>query len=401
MERGIFDGLKVIDCASFIAAPAAATVFSDFGADVIKVEPPGEGDTYRNLYKLPGMPVTELNYPWELASRNKRSLCIDLKSEDGLAVLRNLVGQADVFITNLPLPVRRRLRVTYEDLGPLNPRLIYGSFTAYGEVGDEAEKTGFDSTAYWARSGLMDLVRADADAAPARSVPGMGDHPSAMGLYGAIVTALYRRERTGLGGLVSSSLLANGLWANGFFVQAALAGLTVPPRPKREQGTNACTSLYRCADGRWFILTLLNEERQFLPLLNLIGRPELADDPRFATQAARRANAPALIAVFDDAFSAQPLAHWRAALDAAGITFGLIGTLDDITDDAQMRVAEALVPFAGENALTVSSPFLIDGETKTQPRRAPQLGQHNEDILREAGYSDAEIARLRQLGVLA
>ena len=164
---------------------------------------------------------------------------------------------------------------------------------------------------------------------------------------------------------------------------------------------NACTSLYRCADGRWFILTLLNEERQYLPLLNLIGRPELAGDARFATQAARRANAPALIAAFDAAFAAQPLAHWRAALDAAGITFGLIGTLDDIAEDAQMRVAEALVPFAGEDALTVSSPFLIDGEIKTQPRRAPQLGQHNEDILREAGYSDAEIARLRQLGVLA
>ena len=401
MGQGIFDGLKVIDCASFIAAPAAATVLSDFGADVIKIEPPGEGDSYRNLYKLPGMPATEINFPWELVSRNKRSLCLDLKSPDGHAVLCDLVAQADVFITNLPLPVRRRLKVSHEDLGMLNPRLIYGSFTAYGELGDEAEKTGFDSTAYWARSGLMDLVRADAEAAPARSVPGMGDHPSAMGFYGGIVTALYRRERTGRGGHVSSSLLANGLWANGFFVQAALSGLVVPPRPKREQGTNACTSMYRCADGRWFILTLLNEERQFLPLLALIGRPELGEDSRFATRAARRANAPALIAAFDAAFAAQPLTHWRAALDAAGITFGLIGTLDDIAHDAQMRAADALVPFANETALTVGSPFLIDGEVKTQPRRAPLLGQHNADILREAGYSDAEISRLQKLGVLA
>jgi crotonobetainyl-CoA:carnitine CoA-transferase CaiB-like acyl-CoA transferase len=401
MRQGVFDGLKVIDCASFIAAPAAATVLSDFGADVIKVEPPGEGDSYRNLYKLPGMPVTELNYPWELASRNKRSLCLDLKTGDGHSVLSKLVAQADVFITNLPLPVRRRLKVTYEDLGKLNPRLIYGSFTAYGEVGEEAEKTGFDSTAYWARSGLMDLVRADHEAAPARSVPGMGDHPSAMGLYGGIVTALYRRERTGLGGLVSSSLLANGLWANGFFVQAALSGLTVPPRPKRDQGTNACTSNYRCADGRWFILTLLNEERDFLKLLDVIGRPDLAGDTRFTTRAARRANAPALIAEFDPAFASKPLAHWRAALDTAGITFGLIGTLDDIADDQQMRLAGALVPYAGETALTVSSPFQIDGETKALPRRAPGLGQHNDAILREVGYGEAEIQRLRELGVLA
>ena len=401
MTGSLFGDLKIIDCASFIAAPAAATILSDFGADVIKVEPPGEGDTYRNLYKLPGMPVTDLNYPWELASRNKRSLSLDLKSPDGHAVLARLVAQADVFITNLPLPVRRRLKVSWEDLGPLNPRLIYASFTAYGETGDEADKTGFDSTAYWARSGLMDIVRADADTAPARSVPGMGDHPSAMSLYAAIATALYRREKTGRGGLVSSSLLANGLWANGFFVQAALAGLSVPPRPKREQGTNACTAIYRCADDRWFNLVLLNEARQFAPLLAAIGRPELADDPRFATPEARRTNAPALIALFDAAFAAQPLAHWRAALDQAGITFGIVGTLEDIAEDTQMRAAGALVPFAGETGLTVSSPFFLDGEAKAAPRRAPALGQHGEAVLREAGYAEAEIIRLRELGVLA
>ncbi len=401
MTGSLFSDLKVIDCASFIAAPAAATILSDFGADVIKLEPPGEGDSYRNLYKLPGMPATELNYPWDLASRNKRSLCLDLKSPEGHAVLAQLARQADVFITNLPLPVRRRLKIAWEDLGPLNPRLIYASFTAYGEAGEEADKTGFDSTAYWARSGLMDLVRADADAAPARSVPGMGDHPSAMSLYGGIVTALYRREKTGRGGLVSSSLLANGLWANGFFVQAALAGLQVPPRPKREQGTNACTAIYRCADGRWFNLVLLNEARQFAPLLAVLGRDELAADPRFATTEARRANAPALIAILDAAFAAEPLSHWRAVLDAAGITFGIIGTLDDIAADEQMRAAEALVPFADETQLTVNSPFFLDGEAKTPPRRAPNLGEHSEAVLREAGYSDPDITRLRQLGVLA
>ena len=142
------------------------------------------------------------DYYWQLTSRNKRSLALDLKHEAGRAVLYRLVADADVFVTNFPLPVRDRLKLAPADLLPLNPRLIYASFTAYGEAGDEAAKTGFDSTAYWARTGLMDAVRADEDTAPARSAPGMGDHPSATGLYAAIVTALYRREKTGRGGVV-------------------------------------------------------------------------------------------------------------------------------------------------------------------------------------------------------
>ena len=400
-KSGIFDGLKVIDCASFIAAPAAATVLSDFGADVIKLEPPGEGDSYRNLYKLPGMPLTDTNYPWELASRNKRSLALNLKSEHGLAVLHRLIVQADVFITNLPLPVRRRLKIGFEELGPLNPRLIYGSFTAYGETGEEADKTGFDSTAYWARSGLMDLVRADAGALPARSVPGMGDHPSAIALYAAIVTALYRRGRTGQGGLVSSSLLANGVWANGFLVQATLSGLETPPRPKREEGLNASAAMYRTADDRWFSLAVLNEERQFAPLLAALGLSELAADPRFTTTAERRKNGPALIALFDQAIALAPLAHWRAVLDAAKITFGIVSALGEIPNDAQMKQCGAIVVFENEMQYTVSSPFQIGGESKTVPRRAPTIGQHSDILLLEAGYAQSEIKRLRALGVLA
>ena len=398
---GVFAGLKVIDCASFIAAPAAATAMADFGADVIKIEPPGEGDMYRSMLStLPGMPATDVNFPWEMVSRSKRSLCLDLKSPEGKAVLDRLVQGADVFITNLPLPARRRLGIAWEDLRGLNSRLVYGSFTAYGETGPEAEKSGFDSTAYWARSGLMDLVRADAASPPARSVPGMGDHPSAMAFLAAIVTALYRRERTGVGGLASSSLLANGLWANGFWGQAALHGLSAPPRPRREDGANACTCMYRCADGRWLSMAMLNEERQFPGLLGVLGLTGLLDDPRFADKATRRANAPALIAIFDTAFASRPFPAWRGLLDAAGITFGPIGTLEDIPDDPQMQAAGALVPFAGEAQLTISSPFALDGEEKAPPRRSPALGQHSSEVLHEAGYSDADIERLRGLGVL-
>ena len=214
MADGIFAGLKVIDCASWIAGPAAATILSDFGAEVIKIEPPGAGDPWRASAPVPGK-VTD--YWWQLTSRNKRSLAIDLKHPEGLAVLHRLIGSTDVFITNFPLPVRERLKIAAADLLAINPRLVYGSITAYGEAGAEAARTGFDATAYWARTGLMDMVRATPETEPVRSMPGMGDHPTATALYAAIVTALYRREKTGRGGVAQTSLLQNGLWANGCY----------------------------------------------------------------------------------------------------------------------------------------------------------------------------------------
>src|SRR5450631_3882533 len=163
MTEHLFSDLKVIDCASWIAGPAAATIMSDFGADVIKIELPGVGDPWRGRGPIPGR---DTDYYWQLTSRNKRSLAIDLKHKDGIAALHKLAETADVFVTNFPLPVRDRLKLAPADLLPLNPRLIYASFTAYGEAGDEAAKTGFDSTAYWARTGLMDAVRADTNTVP-------------------------------------------------------------------------------------------------------------------------------------------------------------------------------------------------------------------------------------------
>ncbi|HUB11271.1 MAG TPA: CoA transferase [Acetobacteraceae bacterium] len=397
MDDYLFAGLRVIDCASWIAGPAAATILSDFGADVIKVEPPGVGDPWRARSVNPHAHADSY---WQLTSRNKRSLALDLKHAAGREVLYRLVGGADIFVTNFPLPVRDRLKLAPPDLLPLNPRLIYASFTAYGETGEEAAKTGFDSTAYWARTGLMDAVRADLDTVPARSAPGMGDHPSATGLYAAIVTALYRREKTGKGGVVSSSLLANGLWANGCFIQSRLLGEEVAHRPPREQSPNALANHYRCRDGRWFIMALFNEERQLRPFLNAIGREELADDPRFATKQARLHNAPALVTELDATFAARDMAEWRVILDAVGVTFGVVGKVDDVPDDAQMRAIGAVVPFADGDALTVSSPFNLAGESKVPAQRAPKLGQHSDAVLREAGYDPDEIGRMRGAGVV-
>ena len=250
MSQGIFEGLKVIDCASFIAAPSSATALSDFGADVIKIEPPGAGDPVRNLPNLPGYPISNHNYAWMLEGRNKKSLALDLSKPEGQAVLRKLAAEADVFITNFPPPVRKKLGVTWKDLAPLNDRLIYASFTGYGETGAEADKPGFDSNAWWARSGLMDLVRETNDTVPARSMPGMGDHPCAMSLFAGIVTALYQREKTGKGTQVMSNLMVNGIWSNGIYAQAALCGAKFQERPPRDCRTGATGRPIASESGR-------------------------------------------------------------------------------------------------------------------------------------------------------
>ena len=400
MENGIFTGLKVLDCASFIAAPAAATVLSDFGAEVIKIEPPGSGDPYRNLPNLPGYPHSPHNYAWLLEARNKRSLALDLGKPEARAVLHRLVAASDVFITNFPPAVRQRLGISYDELAPLNQRLIYASFTGYGEKGIEANKPGFDSNAYWARSGLMDLVRADEHTTPARSVAGMGDHPCAMALFGAIVAALYKRERTGRGSQVRSNLMANGVWASGVLAQAKLCGARFEPRRPRGRALNAVTNHYQCRDGRWIILSLLSEERQWPVLAKCLGRQDLIADPRFATKADRHARSIELIGIFDAIFAAKDLAEWRTILDGNGLIFGVVGILDDIPDDRQMLDNEVLVPFEGDTMLTINSPIWIDGSDKQPPRHPPDIGQHSDEVLREAGFDEAEIQRLRASGAV-
>ena len=401
MEKGIFEGLKVLDCASFIAAPAAATVLSDFGADVIKIEPPGSGDPYRNLPNLPGYPASEHNFAWLLESRNKRSLALDLSKAEGQSVLHRLAADADVFITNYPPAVRERLGITYDHLAPQNTRLIYASFTGYGEKGEEANKPGFDSNAYWARSGLMDLVRADIHTTPARSIAGMGDHPCAMAFYGAIVTALYKRERTGKGSHVSSNLMANGVWAASVLAQAKLCGAKFGERRPRERALNAVTNHYRCKDDRWIILSLLNEDRQWPTLARCLAREDLISDPRFATRADRHARSLELIKIFDEIFATRPLAEWRKLLDGNGLVFGVVGILDDIPTDRQMLDNEVLVPFENDTMLTINSPIWVSGASKVPPRKAPGIGEQSDEILRQAGFDEAAIRNLRTSGTVA
>ncbi|HEV2335992.1 MAG TPA: CoA transferase [Stellaceae bacterium] len=402
MTERIFDGLKVIDCASFIAGPAAATVMSDFGAKVIKIEPPGMGDPYRRR-AIP-LPERPLNPGFILDARNKQSLALDLRAVAGRAVLYRLVAEADVFITNYPPPVRQRLAITYDDLAPLNERLIYASFTGYGEVGPEANKPGFDATAWWARTGLMHLVRAGEEATPARSLPGMGDHPSSMATYGAIVTALYQRERTGKGNYVSSSLLANGLWANGCSVQAALCGDEVVPQPPREAALSALRVHYQCRDGKWLLLSIAADEwrwDKFKSCFDACSGAPILEAARFATSPLRDANARELVAILDRLFAQKDLREWREILDAAGIIFGIVAETHDVAEDEQVLAAGHLVAFTDADFMTVNSPIEIRGQEKVRPRHAPRVGEHSDQVLRDAGYAEPEIAALREAGVIA
>jgi crotonobetainyl-CoA:carnitine CoA-transferase CaiB-like acyl-CoA transferase len=395
----IFAGLKVLDVASFIAAPAAATVLSDFGADVIKVEPPGAGDPQRMLGSLPPNPRARGNYCWHLANRNKRGIVVDLKSPAGTKILRRLVEWADVVITNFPHGVRETLHLGYDEVSEWNPRVIYADVTGFGDTGPDAGLPGFDLTAYWSRSGLLSSTR-DVGAPPTVPPPGSGDYATATGLYAAIVTGLYHRERTGKGLSVGTSLLAEGVWSAGTFVAGALAGgksfgLHNPTAP-----TNPLINPYQSSDGRWFMLVA--GPPRWPALAEAIGHAELLEDPRFADPQGFAENSAALTALLDAAFRSQPLAHWKEVLDRARITYGVIDTPEETARDPQLRANDIVVPLEGDDALaeTISSPINVRGIAKAPARRAPEPGEHNDEVLRELGFSSAEVEQLRADGAI-
>jgi crotonobetainyl-CoA:carnitine CoA-transferase CaiB-like acyl-CoA transferase len=399
-EQSLFNDLLVIDCASFIAGPAAGTILSDFGAQVIKIEPP-TGDGHRKLKHLPGVPKCDSNYPWRLTNRGKQSLALDLKQPEGRELLDRLIGRADVFITNYPLGVRENLRLNYADISAINPKTIYASLTPYGESGPEAASTGYDATAWWARSGLMDSVRASSDTPPGISVPGMGDHMSACSLYGAIVTALYQRQRTGAGSMVGTSLLANGLWSNGFMVQAALDGADMEIRMDSEK-RSAFTQLYRCRDDRWLLLTILPQvqDRAWPEFARCLGHEEWLEDSRFADMATRHKHNRELTAGIEQAIEKQDWSHWKASFAERGITCGGVAKTADLVDDAQVSAAGLLREFADNSGRTLDSPIYVTGAAKRKPTSAPEVGEHSAEILSEVGVDSDTLESLRSRGII-
>ena len=403
MDNGILSGLRVIDCGTYVAGPASTTIMSDFGAEVLKIERPQGGDLYRSMSDLPGFAKADLNWGWILTSRNKKSVALDLASPQGREVLIRLIKTADVFVSNYQHPLLEKFRLTWKDLQPENDRLIYAHLSGYGDEGEDADAPTYDALAYWARSGLMMSV-VGMDGTPGGPRPGMGDHPTSVSLFSAIMLGLYQRERTGRGLKVGTSLLASGAWANACDLQAKFCNATFPERDEDGTPPNPLAAGYRSRDGKAFLAILLDPDKELPNLCKALGQAELATNPLFATNEARAENAAALFAILQGQFETRDLDEWRVLFKQADIKWAPLPVRDEVVEDPQMRAAGAFVDmeYPGHGKLTtVNSPiFTTDGEKRT-PTPAPQLGDHTSEILRDLGYDEAAIAALVRDGVAA
>lgn len=397
----IFDGLKVVDAGSWVAGPVSATILADYGADVIKIEMP-TGDPFRRLATGPGTPDADIDYAWAQDSRNKRSIALNLKTPEGIDILKRLVADCDVYVTNYPFPMRRQLGLNYEDLKQVNQRLIYASLTAYGEQGPEKDREGFDLVAYWSRTGLMDLVR-NSDAKPAPSIPGMGDHPTGVSLYAAIVTALYQRERTNEGSLVHTSLIANGMWAASCIASAKFAhghDFSNYPNLTAKYFTR---ELYQTRDKRWLQFTMVRTDDEMSAYFRILGASHLLDDPRFQTTRARIESGDALAEEIRPIIAQRDAAEWVSEFKAADVPVSMLGTIDDLPTDPQL-IANAILrppdePIGAD--YVINHPVNVETSKRAPVKRAPDIGEHSDEVLSELGFENEEIARLRDSGVIA
>jgi len=380
MSEGLLAGVRIVE--SSMLGPAEMGGFlADLGADVIKIEPPVDGDPHRNSFRNAGYPQSDRNFPWQLDGRHKRSLALDLKTEGARTILERLLKRADVMIVNFPPPARERLRLRWEDIEPINPRLIYCSLTGYGETGPDRDRPGFDITAYFGRSGILDAARYDGGP-PGVSLPAQGDRATAMTLVAAILMGLRRRDQTGKGGWVGTSLYANGVWANGTTAAGALVGAQLPVRPPPDRPRNALTNLYRTKDDRWLQLLMVRDDRLWATFCDIIERPDLTADPRFAARPERRAHAQDLYDLLAPVFAARLYADWEKRLSGTGIPFGVIGRLADVIDDEQAEHAGIFADTTNpEIPRTVNTPIRLGFASPRPAGPPPEVGQHNDEVL--------------------
>jgi crotonobetainyl-CoA:carnitine CoA-transferase CaiB-like acyl-CoA transferase len=400
----VFGGVRVVELAQWVFVPVAGTLLADWGADVVKVEHPSGGDGYRGLV-LPGSGSSPVNYAMEMVNRNKRSVALDLKSDDGRAVLLRLVETADVFLTNFLPSVLERLGLGVDALRAVNPGLVYARGHGYGVRGPDADTPAYDSTSFWARGAIEETIAPQGLAEPIPQRGAVGDRYAGTQLAFGIAGALLRRARTGEGSVVDVSLLGTALWMIGSDALSALQGVYRQSPPLGEPRTtlpNPLAANYRCADGRWLMICCLQSDKYWADLCTLLDRADLLADERFADAPGRTDHTAALVAELEAAFAARPLDAWRGPLDAARIPWGPYQRIDELLADPAV-VANGYIG-------TVERP---DGTTFPLPSGAvqfdeqppvlhpcPELGQDTDEVLASLGYSGDDIVALKVSGAV-
>jgi crotonobetainyl-CoA:carnitine CoA-transferase CaiB-like acyl-CoA transferase len=398
---GPLEGVRVVELGVWVAGPSAGGILADWGADVVKIEPP-TGDPFRGLYvQVAGVDIPA-NPPFELDNRGKRSIVLDLRHAEARAVVDRLLERADVFLTNLRGATLARLGLDHPQLAERFPRLVYARVTGYGERGPDADRPAYDVGAFWARTGMVAALTPEGSDPPLQR-GAMGDHTAGMTLAGGVAAALVARERTGRGQLVTTSLLRVGAFVLGWDANAALRlGIHATPMERRTM-PNPVISSYQAGDGRWFWLLGLQGQRHWPDLVRTVGKPEWLDDPRFATMPARREHATALVAALDEIFATAPMAEWAKRLDAAGMWWAPVQTVEELLEDPQAHAAGLFVdvPQAdGDRAPAIASPLDFSDTVWSVEAPAPECGQHTELVLLELGYDWDAIAALRETGAL-
>src|SRR5579884_3289678 len=386
----------------WVAGPSAAGVMADWGADVIKVEPP-VGDPFRGLFGTLGYDSGLPNPPFALDNRGKRCVVLDLQRPGGPEVMQRILATADVFVTNLRPDALERLSLSPDELAKRHPRLIYASVTGYGLSGPDRNRPSYDVGAFWARTGIArQLVPPDTPPPGIRG--GLGDHATGLATVAGVLAALLERERTGRGRLVETSLLRTGMYCLGWDLGIQLMLGKVAPASPREDNPAPLVNCYRSGDDRWFFLLGLEADRHFPGLLRAIGRPELASDPRFSTAAARRSSRAELIAILDQEFAKADLDEWAKRFEADDVWWAPAQTPAEAVEDPQAHAVGAFVDVEGTGEgpgfKAIASPVHFHGIPQGHAGPVPGLGEHTESFLAELGLSPSELDRLRQEGAI-
>jgi crotonobetainyl-CoA:carnitine CoA-transferase CaiB-like acyl-CoA transferase len=401
----VMEGVRVVEVAAWTYVPIAGAVLAEWGADVIKIEHPETGDPQRGLITAGLMPsgAGGINFMMELPNRGKRSVGLDLKSERGHALLLDLVKTADVFLTNFRPQAREKLRIDVDDLRAVNPKLIYVRGSGHGQRGPEAERGGYDACSFWARGGSADIISEPGDYPMTQPGPAYGDLISGLTIAGGISAALFHRERTGEALVVDNSLLATGMWATGAAVMmGGLFGFQRFPRGNRAKTPNPLILTYRTKDDRFLSLIMLESDRYWADLVTKVGRPELAADPRFADAGARAHNNEACVGVLDEIFASRTFEEWKQALLEVDGVWAPVQTVSELLEDPQvlangyLREVEVA---SGETFRMVSSPLQFN-EEPPDLRRAPDHGEHTDEVLAELGLDQEQILQLKVAGAV-